>query len=117
MRHLICLALLGIRKLFLFKSGKAYLDTNLLDGERFEGSLDEVVQHFRLHALREHFPNAFLISLLAEPSQLGRPIHGNFLFRGEMCRQDLFDERLLFKGKLMNLRTGPAIITFLGRGV
>ena len=34
-----------------------------------------------------------------------------------MCRQDLFDERLLFKGKLMNLWAGPAIISFLRRGV
>ena len=99
-RRLICLALLGVelRELFLFKSGKADLDMDLLRAKLLERSLDEVVKHLRLHTLLEHLPNALLVGLLAEPAQLGRPVDGEFLFCGEMCRQDVLDERLLFKG-------------------
>ena len=86
-----------VLKFALLETEEAVFDVRLVLAERGERRLDEVVEHFGLDALHEHLPHTFRLNLLAQSMQLRRSalVRRQFFLRPEMCRQDIFDERLL----------------------
>ena len=92
---ILVIALLG--KFHLVTKTEAFFNVSLVNTKRVERGLHEVVQHFRFYALHQHFTDTFCLNFLAQTMQLRRTalIRRQFFLRCEMCRQDIFDERLL----------------------
>lgn len=63
-----CFAILVIAllaKFHLVTKTKAFLNVRLMNAERVERGLHEVVQHFRFYALHQHFTDTFRLNFLA----------------------------------------------------
>ena len=92
---ILVIALLG--KFHLVTKIEAFFNVRLVNAERVERGLHKVVQHFRFYALHEHLTDTFRLNFLAQSMQFRRSalIRRQFFLSCEMCRQDIFDERLL----------------------